>query len=289
MSEVLAEITSQVKGFLDGDRTDVERTLIRSTTIESSGANYSIEQSRFLNDQDTQIVRAKGALALASTVWFNDVDFIRSPGEDYNPRRLILEATYPVSYFDERPASGHFISESDEPEGSWAYQYGSLSGFGTAEKITDWEFSFVAPEARSITYLRYPQDTDSLHTYNERYKQYLKALDDSDPTLLYRRAWDRSFSSEKQSSPLVIGGLSLAGLSLDDTIKQGSVPLESPIRSTELLLRYDPPQNGNTLKLIGIAEGETFAQDFWDGGNNSVEVSNKVLGTALKLVQNLRH
>jgi hypothetical protein len=280
MSEIMAEIGSEVKRFLNGERDDIYRQLSRSAIISAYGSEIEIEQDKILSPEDTKLVQAKGPETLTSPDWFNDVEWMRQPGEPASYRRLSLDAAYPTEYFKEAPTAGTFSGDK------WLDKYGSISGFGSDGKVEVWRLDFVAPGSRVVTHLRHPDDPTAIDQYNARYQQYLKTLTEADPTTSYYRSWDRRFSPDANKASSVLGGMSLAGFGIDEIVKRGSQKSEKSLKCVRLLLHYEPEQNGYVGRDIFIDDdSEAITEPYWDGEDAREKASEKLLSTALALVR----
>lgn len=283
MTEILAAISSEVQTFLDSDRVQAQRDLSRTAIIQSGGVDIEIAQHKYLAPDDLARLRVEGPEALATTAWFNDVDMKQTPDDRGMPyRQLNLDARYPMAYFDEAPTTGHFIDDD------WQDQYGSISGFGSAEEINTWLLEFVAQDGRDVTRLRYPEDPTAIDQYNARFRQYLETLDQADPTISYYRGWDHCFSDLEDKTGTILGGMSLAGMGLNDVIRQGTGRTEDTSRFTRLLFHFHPEQGEYVGRDIIITDDrKAVTEPYWDGEDELEPASDELLETALQLVKKL--
>jgi hypothetical protein len=281
---ILAEISEGARQFVEGDRAFVQRTIHRTAVVDMDGTNVSIEQSKAISPDDMKLVQASGALALATTDWFNDVEWLQEPWrQEIGWRDLRLDAIYPLDYFDEKPTSGSFI-ESEKGR-LWVDQYGSIDGFGSNGEINIFVPRFVAPDSRTITQLRYPDDPNALEKYNARYKQYMDDMNTADTTIAYYRAWDCVFSHERDKTSRVLGGLSFAGIGVNEVLRQGSPSVEDEENCARILLHYEPEQNGYVSRDIIITGDEAITEPYWDGEEDREPASEELLAVALELVR----
>lgn len=280
MSETAGEIAAEAKQFLDDAATGVERSLRRSTVVDPG---IEIEQMKFIRPDEMALVRAKGALAVGTTEWFNDVEWLQHPRKDERSwRDLSLDAEYPLDYFVEKPTAGLF-TEIDGKD-YWADQYGAISGFGNGDTTNLYLLRFVTPGSRTITELRYPDDPTALDQYNARYQQYLQTLDETDPRLTYYRGWSHAFSHHRGNAPLVLGGLSLAGIGVSEVLRQGSAA-EEDYNCTRILLHHEPKQGDYVGRNVFIVGDEAITEPYWDGEDDREPASEELLETTLELVK----
>lgn len=195
-------------------------------------------------------------------------------------RKLSLDATYPMDYFVEKPTSGTF------QDNKWLDQYGAISGFGSEGRINLWALDFVAPDSRVVTRVHYPEDPTALDQYNARYQQYLRNLSQATPTIGYYRCWDRALSDIADNTSLVLGGMTLAGLGLNEVLVPGSPKTEDQVDFVRLLFHYDPEQNGYVGRDLTISkDSEARTEPYWDGEDDEEPASDELLKTALELLR----
>lgn len=281
MSGLTGEIAAEARQFLEESATYVERSIRRSTTVDLDGWDVDIEQTKYILPEEMALVRAQGALALASTEWFQDVGWRQHPGREARGwRDLHLEATYPLDYFVEQPRGGSYIGREDNMR--WLDQYGAISGFGNGDVINLFLLRFVTLNSRTITELRYPDDPTALDQYNERYRQYMQTLDDVDPMISYYRGWG---SHNRDKAPLIIGGYTLAGIGINEVLHRGSAPVEDNVDGTRVVLHYEPEQDGYVSRDVTIVGDEAMTEPYWDGEDDREPASEELLETTLELVK----
>lgn len=284
MSEVLQEISAEAKRLLNAERTDIQRTMYRAAAVDMDGAEINIEQSKHVSPEEMELVRAGGAAALATTEWFNDVEWLQQPRKErMDWQDLQLDATYPLDYFDERPIVGSFIE--NESGRHWQDQYGSIDGFGNDGKINIYIPRFVSPGSHTITTLRYPEDPTAMEAYNARYRLYMDDLDAADASICYYRAWDRVFSRDRTKTPLVIGGLSLAGIGINEVLHPGAPTTEEVLNGTRVVLHYESNPDGYVGRDVTIIGEEAITEPYWDGEHDRQPASQDLLETVLELIK----
>ncbi|MEO5499318.1 MAG: hypothetical protein ABIR46_02370 [Candidatus Saccharimonadales bacterium] len=283
MSELIAELGSEVKQFLDRERTSIFRQMSRTAIVTVYGFEVDIEQTKVVSPDDLRIVQNNGPKTLATPEWFNDVNWMQKPvdSREFNGE-LNLEAMYPMEYFEERPVSGLFKGDR------WLDQYGAISGFGSNGQTNLWMFEFVTPGSRTVTRLPYPSDLTAIDQYNARYQDYLRTINEGLPTISYYRGWDRQFSSTANKIGRVLGGMSLEGLSANEVLTQGSPASLEEIEATSLLFHYQPEQSefvGRTVWIMN--DGEATVEPYCDGEDDDGPASEELLEIALELVRDV--
>lgn len=279
MTTMLTEIATDVKRFLDSNRTEkIYREISRTAIVSTTKVDIKISQSKMISKEEVEFVRTSGAKALATPKWFNDVEWIQQlDGHPPLGRNLRLNVIYPPNYLDELPNHGAYIGNGKQ----WLDQYGSIIGFGDRNKIDRWMPQFVAPGEHTVTTLRYPDDPTALDAYNARYRQYLDDLSTENPTIDYYRAWERA----NKKTNLVIGGLSLAGFGAYEVLQRGSSESEDQVDNTIVLLNYQKKKKGYIGRDIIITENGAVTEPFWDGEDDKEPASEALLAVTLKLVQ----
>ncbi len=281
MSEILNEISAEVKQFLDTERYYVHREMSRRAIITTDGVDIEIVQSKRISAEEMEVIRADGPAALATTEWFNDVEWMQQLPDNPPPRqRLILDALYPVEFFDEKPTSGLFSGNR------WLDQYRSYSGSGDSESsINNWVLEFVDTTDHTVRYLRYRDEPAALDIYNARYRQYLDQLDSADPTVSYNRGWERFSSRDRNKTPLILGQLSLGGFGAYDIVHLGESATEDEVNNTHIRLNHEDELDKYVGSSIDIAKGKAMVEPYWDGEDDIKPASEELLATTLKLVQ----
>lgn len=280
MSEVIAALRSGVDIFLDGRRNDVQHSLNRMMTMQAFGTEVEISQHKIVPQDEVDRLFTEGPEAFATREWFNDVRWIEGFGHKYSDiGRLLINATYPMKYFEVPPKYGSFSGDK------WLDQYGRVTGYSSGKKTTDWELRFVAPGSRAITYLSHPEDPTALERYNARYKQYLETLNEADATISYGRVWERDFPRKPRRHNAVIGGMSLLTAVTHKIIKEGSQPSEDYVDyfGVSLDVKTDKKQP-ITRQIRAFDDDEALTRELWDKIEPEV-ASGELLETALVLVQ----
>lgn len=284
MSGLVAEISAEANRFLDGERTDVQRSIYRSTVIDLDGSAIDIEQMKLIQPEEMALVRAKGALALATTEWFNDIEWLEQPRKEFiGWRGLSLNATYPLDYFAEPPGGGLYVERKNEE--CWQDQYGAISGFGNGNGIDIYVPRFVDPDSRTITELEYPTDPTAMEQYNARYRQYMLTLNETDSKITYYRGWDYAFSNDREKAPLVLAGLSLAGLGVNEVLHSGAPAAEDEANCTRIVLHHEPKQGDYVGRDVIIVGDEATTAPYWDGEDDTEPASERLLETTLELLK----
>lgn len=285
MSELLREINTEAQRFLDGDRTDIQHSMHRTVAFDFEASTINIEQTKFISPEDMKTVRSFGATALATTEWFNDVEWLQQPRREQRSwRALHLEASFPLLYFDEKPRGGLFTSEGDGRR--WIDQYGSVNGSSDGNGNYSYRLQFVSPDTNTITKLRHPEDRVAFDTYNARYRRYMDDLDSSNASISYYRAWDKPFAIEPLIKEFALGGLSLLGMSVNQVLHQGSSNPEQETDTTRVVLTYESGNDGYIGRDVIIVGDEAVTEPFWDGEDDIEPASTELLETTLELLRN---
>ncbi len=282
MSELLNEIKTEVKDFLDNSRYGVYREISRTAIFNTDGVDIEVDQSKMIGSEELDVIRANGASSLATAEWFNDVEWIENLPNDYRSyRRLLVNARYPMEYFDEEPKYGMFSG------GRWLDQYGAVSGYGSRDEISSWSLQFVDPDSRSVKNLQYPKDSDALDQYNARYKQYLEQLDSADSTVAYYQGFERGHSKLADKKGRTLGGLSLGGVGVFEVLHKSESATDDIVDVTRVRLNHRGRLRKYSGRSIEITGDEAMTEPYFDGEDDRKVASEKLLVKTLKLVKDL--
>lgn len=277
MSDVLGEICSEAERVMAaGEYSAMSQNISRTAISHAFGSKIETKQTKMLAQEDMERLKIEDPSTLATPAWFHNAEWLSHPGERPNLFNIFwIEARYPMPYFEEEPKVGSFIGND------WHDQYGSISGFGSHDKISLWTPEFVAPGERFVTRLRFPDDPTAMERYNARYRQYLQVLDEAETTVSYHRAWD-----QKKDDATVIGGMSLYGVGINRVLVQGSPEVEDEVNATALHFHLVPKTDGHVGRILTIIGEEATTEDYFDEDGEAVdEASDGILEAALQLIR----
>lgn len=282
----MATINEEIREYADRIVQNTEKPfhyMDRSALIDIDGFDVELLQTKLLSLEEVAQMRKVGAQAFATPDWFGDVVFRQTIEEEIGGGQLNLEASYPLNFLDVRPRSGRFSDKT------WVETYGTKNGFGDGvDGDMVWTTSFVTEGAHTLTHLNSRDNPDMQSLINQRFQTYLDSLDGADVNVTYLRGWDDIFTPPEERRQIILGGLSLFGVTIYDQVKPGADGRRRELDDyTDVvalnLHRESTSKRAKGYTLLVPFEGEPKAMKLW--GEKIRPASDELLETSLDLLK----